>query len=415
MTEVGGYRPGVNANQPHNSPVTQSGNVAQPGGVKGSQQAQKAPELTQEQSAVVQQPKLPTITRRMTPRDVVNQLLQMGVRPTAENRSLAVKMLMHGLELSSDNINSLGKLLKGLSQNSFTEQAAIVLLSKGINSRTAVQQLANFLENNPQLSGQLAQLADGAKDMQAILSGQNLLSPELTSQLSAVMSSLDGFLDSLPKALRDKISGGDKGMFNKSELLTNMRAVSALLKGVGKQVAQATAESEPSANNLLSALGKLSGQAREIAENIIVQAIISKAQGNEDRALQEQFAYWQIPNLLADNPHHIELLVAKDKATKYRSINPKKTKLILKTETDSLGEVAIEVDVEEDNLDFRFNTNAEDTRSLIDKGLADLKEKLAKANYNTRSVKVLKKNLDVKSFLIPTLNLTDLTRVQTEA
>ncbi|MDR1996816.1 MAG: hypothetical protein LBQ83_00605 [Candidatus Margulisbacteria bacterium] len=415
MSEVSGYNKNVNNNIPNRQQVNRSGDVAQTGGIKSSQRVQRAADraAVEEQQQVAQKP-FPTIARRMTPRDVVNQLLLLGVRPSAENRSLATKMLMYGLELSKENFDALENLLKGLPKSPSVEKAAILMITKDLNSRAGAQSLADFLEQNPELSKQLLDMQQASAAVRGALStASGTLSTALLSQLGAMLSSLEGFINMLPKEFRDKLQKGT-GFFNNAEVLTNMRAVRALINGVSRQVAEASPEKNSGVNNLLSALGNLSKAAKDVSQNLIVQSILSRPDGREDSALSDKFAYWQIPNSMATPPQTIELLLEKDKKNKYRSINARRTKLVLKTETAALGEISAEVEVEEDKLDFRFNTNDENIRRLISSNVDELRKKMETYSYKTQSVRVVKRNLDVKKFLIPTLELNDLTRVQTE-
>ncbi len=412
MAEISGYNKNIN-NPGINQPIPQSRDIAQAGGVKGSQKVQKAVDRGTEQTAQkVQKQEIETISRRMTSRDIVNQLLQIGVRASQENRALALKMLILGLELSKENFQKITNLLQGLKRNAYTEQAAMIAINKGLDSKTGVQQLAAFLENNPEMSVQLNALLAQTSEMQNLISGQTMLSPQLSARLTAIMTSLQGFIAALPDNIRKELQEG-RGLLSKSGLLTNMRAVKAIFNGVAKQVEAEGGSTK--ANNLLTALGKMANHAKEVAENIIVQAILSRPSQREDSAMGDKFAYWQIPNTLATPPETFELLVLRDKKNKNKSINKKKTKLILKATTKGLGELAIEVDVDDDNLDFKFNTKEEEIRKLISSQIESLAHKLEAYKYKTRSVRVVKRNLDVKKFLIPTLDLNNLTRVQSEA
>lgn len=410
MAEVSGYNKGINNLPLNQQPVRRSSDIAQTGGVKSSQKVQKAATQGTEQTAqkVQEQKPIETFSRKMTTRDVVNQLLQLGVRATAENRSLAMKMLVLGLELSKENFAKIDTLLQGLSRNSFTEQAAVIAVTKGLDSKEAVQQLTRFLENNPQLSQQLNNVQNSINALQSILSGQNILSPVLTSQLAAVLVSLEGAIIALPDNIKKEMRKG-RGLMSKSELLTNMRAVKSLVNGVSDQIGE-----KANANNLIAALGKLAGNAKDVAENIIVQAILSRVGEREDSAMSDKFSYWQIPNSMATPPETIELLVQRDKKNKNKTINKRKTKMIIKMTTKELGEMAVEVDVADNDLDLKFNTKDDNVRDLINKEINNLKSKLAAYNYKTQSVRIVKRNLDVKKFLIPTLDLNNLTRVQTE-
>lgn len=390
------------------------GDTPEAGGVKGSQQVQKAPGSVAEQQAAqqaAQQQEIPTIVRKITNRDVVNQLLLLGIKTSDENRSLAMKMLLNGVELSKENFQKLQGLMQGLENNNFTQQAAIMALKKGLNSPTAVAQLAGFLKDNPQLANQLSNILNSLNAFNVLLnSQQQVLSPTFTAQLSAIITQLEENIAGLPNDIKRKMTK-QGGLFSKSEMLTNLRAAKALLQGTASRI---MAENKPGSNIFLTALGKLSQNMKSLMDNIMVQAIMSKSPEKEDAAIPEQFAYWQIPNKLANPPNNIDLLVRKEKK-RGGKINPRKTKLVIKTETAALGEIAAELEIDEDNVDVRFNANEEDTKEFILKNSKDLIERLGKHNYNTKTLRVVRRNLDIKKFLMPTLELDDLTRIQTEA
>ena len=412
MAEVSGYN--KNVTTPLNNPnINRSGDVAQTGQVKGSQKVQRALDQAnvEDINKQQQQQPIPTIIRRMVPRDIVNQLVTLGLRPTPENRALALKMLLNGLELSKQNISLIESLTAGMTRSEFVDQAAVTLVNKGLPSRAAVQQLAAFLEKNPQLTNQLNELLSNISQVQLALPTQSSFSPLLATQLAAILGALEGYVGLLPKEIKDKISKGG-GFMNRAEILTNMRAVKALVQGLEQQAQ--SSEEAPSANSFLSGLSKLGAQAKELTENLMVQAILSKPNEREDSAVKEQFAYWQIPNAWGTPPKNIDLLIQRDSRDRNRTINSRKTKLILKTETPALGEIAIEVEVEDDNLDFKFNSNDDEVRKLIQAEVEALRKKLETLNYKTKSVRVVKRNVDVKKYLIPTLDMNSLTRVQTE-
>lgn len=412
MPEVSGFNKNIN-NPINNANVNRSGDVAQTGQVKGSQKVQRALDQSavEEANKTQKQQPLPTIIRRMVPRDIVNQLVQLGIRPTASNRGLALKMLINGLELSKQNFSLIESLTAGMTQDEHVEQAAVTMVNKGIHSRTAVQQLAAFLEKNPQLATQLNEVLSNLTQVQNALNGQNMLSPQLATQLAAVLTALEGYVLALPKDIKDKLSKGG-GFLNRAELLTNMRAVRALVQGIEQQAQQQ--EPSTSAKALLNGLNKLGQQAKELTESLMIHAVLSKPNEREDSAMKEQFSYWQIPNSLANPPNNLDLLIQRDPRDRNRTINPRKTKLVLKTETPALGEIAIEVDVDADNLDFKFNSNDDEVRKLIQAEVEQLRKKVEALNYKTKSVRVIKRNLDVKKYLIPTLDMNSLTRVQTE-
>jgi hypothetical protein len=413
VAEVSGFNKNVLNNPNLQQPISNSRDVAQAGGVKGSQRVQRAVSKGTEQTAQkVQKQEIETISRRMTARDIVNQLLQLGIRSSQDNRALAMKMLVLGLELSKENFDQIDSLLRGLKRTAFTEQAAIIAVNKGLNSKSAVQQIANFLENNPQLSQQLSQVLNQTSILQSALQGQIILSPALTTQLVGIMASLEGAILALPDNIKRELKDG-RGLLQRATLLTNMRAVKSLLTGLVEQVE--SRGSEENSQGLLGALNNLAKQAKDVAENLVVQSILSRPSEREDSAMSEKFSYWQIPNSLATPPQTFELLIQRDRKNKNKTINSRKTKVILKAETKSLGELAIEVEVDNNDLDLKFNTKEEEIRKLVQENVEGLLKKMESLNYKTKSVRVIKRNLDVKKYLIPTLDLNNLTRVQAEA
>lgn len=401
-----------------NRPVQKPGETIESGQIRKGISVQKAPAEAVEavkQTGVQQQTALPefkTIARKMNMRDIVHTLFKHGIEATEENRSLAVKMLLMGVELSKENFNHLFKVLKGAQGDTFMQDAAIIALKKGLdNSPAALKLLANFLRENPQLAQQLRGLLNNMVALQtAIASGQNLLSSSVMAQLAAILSQLDGMISQLPSALQKRKKGE---LFSREELLSSLRLTKSLIDGVAEQVS-AKGESEAGAhlvNQLLSASKETQG----LIESLITQAVLSRSPENPDTAMKDQYAYWQIPNSLAEKPTTIELLIKKDMTRPNSPINPRKTKIVLKTETKELGELGIELDIEDKNLVFKFNTPDEQVVSFIKAHMADLQKRMAAQNYKTKSIQVVRKHLDVKQFLIPMLDLDDLRRVHTEA
>lgn len=291
------------------------------------------------------------------------------------------------------------------------QEAAIIALKKGLDdSPAALKMLANFLRENPQLAQQLRGMLNAMSALQtAIASGQQMLSSSVIAQLSAILAQLDGMISQLPSALQKRKKGE---LFSRDELLSSLRLTKSLIDGVKEQVAQnPSEESSYIINQLLAA----SQSAQELAESLITQAVLSKPPENPDTALADQFAYWQIPNSLADNPKTIELLIKRDMTRPKNPINPRKTKIVIKTDTKELGELGIEMDIEENNLNIKFSTPEKEVVSFIKAHMEDLQKRMAAQNYKTRSIQVIRKHLDVKQFLIPMLELDDLRRIHTEA
>jgi hypothetical protein len=403
---VGGFRP--NVSQP-NSPISPNQASIESGGVRPGIGVQKAPAGATEAPAAQAPVKIPieTIMRKMSLNDIMQQLISNGFPANEETRSLATMALMHGLELSKDNLNKLMALLPK-NATPAEKEAAILVLLKGMDQQPgAMQILSNFLTKNPALGQQLLNYLNGQTQLQALLHQASGLDPQFSAQLSAILAQLGDEFMGLPGKLT-----GKKGSFSSSELSNNIRAAKSLMQGLIEKL-----ESQPATQQNQQLINQLKANAQklgDITEQLVAQSILSKPNLQEDAALPDKFAYWQIPNTMGTPPRETEILIRRDKKNKNR-INPNNTKIVLKMETAELGSLGIELDVADRNLNVQFHTLADDVRSMIVGGSEDLKKRMAAQNYKMQTLQVIRKNLDTKKYLIPTLDLDRLRRIQTEA
>jgi hypothetical protein len=141
--------------------------------------------------------------------------------------------------------------------------------------------------------------------------------------------------------------------------------------------------------------------------------IASKNNAKTDPSLPDQYAYWLIPNAQTTPPSDFQLLIQKDRKSRKERIDPAKTTLIMKMQTDDLGEIAIELKVNERKLDVRVNTDNESSKALFQQNFKDFLERMKAQNFNVSTWQVLKRVVDVKKFIMPELDLDGLTRVRT--
>ncbi len=405
---VGGFNP--NLNNPTNRPggVQPNSAAIETGRINRGVDVQKAASApVADQPTQTVPTKAPEIARRMSLRDVVSQLVTMGVPTSEENRSLAVKMLMHGLELSKENLGKIMALLKGLPGSAANQEAAVLAMLKGFDNEPGiVQLLAPILARNPGLAKVLANLSNQMSQISALMqSGQNLLQPALASQLLSLMSGFSSMVSDLPRKLREE------GQLSSKDLLNTLRGLKGLIDGSLKQVSN---QVDAKSSLLMQQLKALSDQMEQAVSQLTTQAVLSKPSDRTDQALPDKFAYWNVPNSMGTPPRDAEILIKRD-ANKKNKINPKNTKVIVKLETEELGELGIEMDVNEDNVAFQFNTLNDETKTLIMAQMEELRRKLELRNYKTKIIKVVKKSLNTKEYLMPTLDLDNLMRVQTEA
>lgn len=106
--------------------------------------------------------------RELTINDVTSHLTSINVPSTEANVKLASLMLRFGVELSRDNFIKALAMTEGTNKSSSTQEAAMVLLTKGItNSSEAVTMLSNQLADTPNVTGQLSALNSSLAQMSA--------------------------------------------------------------------------------------------------------------------------------------------------------------------------------------------------------------------------------------------------------
>ncbi|HCY35870.1 MAG: hypothetical protein DKM50_04490 [Candidatus Margulisiibacteriota bacterium] len=382
-------------------------------------QAAKETSVTQQiaqQAQQAQQFGKPTIARSLSKTDISAQLVQLGLPVTNDNIQLANKMLLHGLELSSENFNSLFNILKNTGGQSSTQQAALVALSKGLqNEQGVIKPLESFLANNPQLAKQLLSLNNAMESFKSsILGGRNLLSPQLLTQLTQILTAMD---DKYKKLLNGE-SGIENFMekFLRGGSLEEMRALKSLLFGVAKQLMNNPNEAlSRDSKQLAKAFIGLGKSLDEVMQNITAQAILSKPASRQDAALPDKYAYWQIPNTMGQMPGTLEILIKRDEGNKNAKINPNRTRIILKVESEELGEITIMVDIEDKSIWYVFNNENDKVREFIMANAVILRDRMNQLNWNVKGVQSIRRTVDLKKYLIPTINIDTLKRISTEA
>lgn len=349
--------------------------------------------------------------RPMAMSDIVQQLFDLNIPTTSENKQLASMMMQHGLELSPDNFNQLFQLLKGRTSKNALE-SAVITLSKGLaNSPKSVDMLSGFLTNNPALTSQLKDIQQAITQFQnSLLSGKNFMESNFMTGLNSIFGTFDKELEKLLKDEKDsasllKLRGG---------LLKDMKALLQFLTGIEKQLEAQGKLNSPEGKVLQQQLEMLRGKMGKAIEELATQAILSKDSDRQASNSNEKYFYWAIPNLLHKNSD-IELLVRKDPSKKDGAIDPSKTRLIIKVDTPDLGEIVIIIDVLDNKVWYVFNTENNEVKNFINKMNKDLKERMETLGINLAGFQTVHKKIDVKSFILPTLNLDSVVRISAEA
>lgn len=289
---------------------------------------------------------------------------------------------------------------------------AINAVLKGLDQDAATT-VAKFFNQNMQVAQQNSDVKSSMKNLQNIItdlvSGNK--SPALTS-LSAQVS----FLSEKWDKIFTKSPGKDFSIasFSKSGIIEDLNAAKSTITGAKNELVKNVDPNSRDISMMFGKLLELEEKLDGLLKNYTSQSILSKNNAKLDPSIPEQFAYWQMPNFMATPPSSLEILIQKD-SKKKGEINPKDTVLIMKMQTKELGEIAVELKIKENDVNCRFNTEAEESQKTIYSNLKEFKEQLSKQDFKLKSVQVRKKILETKKMLMPVIDLDNLTRVRANA
>ncbi|OGC06734.1 hypothetical protein A2230_01730 [candidate division WOR-1 bacterium RIFOXYA2_FULL_36_21] len=403
-TQSGGVHPGKPIIWPSGKSAPQAQTVNQTqisGNVKGSVSTGSttgaAPTTTVSQTTGTTTALPPTqaanIARPLTIADIKQHLLQLQIPDTDFNVKLASLMLKDGLELSQVNFVSILSLLQGTNKSLSMQEAAIMLTMKGIDSPEALQILGKFFAENPQIASQLVALQQGLTNLGSALGiSKGLLDTNLVSQLGALLAQFD-----------EAVSGftGKQFKVNNKNLLNDIKALKALLTEVqGKAENSGSAEAQV----LQSSLGQSMSKLNAVIENLVAQALLSQ-KGKED----VNFLYKQVPNLSADPPKDLEIVIKRNGDEKNSTFDYENSQVVLSLQTANLGKMVCSVYVKAKRvyIVFVFNKKeyGDDASEIIAREYSELQKKLVQSDFivSGYQIKIDPAMCSVKPYLIPML------------
>ena len=195
-------------------------------------------------------------------------------------------------------------------------------------------------------------------------------------------------------------------------LLQDLTAFKSLIAGIRQQIDKTGNPEEK--QKLLATLKALEAQMSEVVDNIVGQSILSKLSKNYDPKLPDKYFYWMIPNPFSERAKNIEILVKRDPTKKKAPVNPDKTQIILKVETESMGDIAVIVEITGKDVWYLFNTPNEDARRYIAANSAMLRSQMANLEFKVKGFQSQVKKIEINKILSPTLDLDHMKRVRTE-
>jgi len=246
-----------------------------------------------------------------------------------------------------------------------------------------------------------------------LLSRGGALSKEEQSMLQALLSKEGGLEEQELQSIQSLIKKGSDGLNLSKGMLQDLNALKSFLKGIQQQLQ--SAQNPVERERLLAVLKNLESKINEVMNNMSSQAILSTMSKHSDNSLPDKFFYWMIPNPFSEEEKNIEILIKRDTNKKGAPVNPDKTQIILKIETEELGEVAVIVEISGKDIWYLFNTEGDDSRKYIAANSAMLREQMSVLDYNVQGFNTQIKKIEINKLLSPTLDLDDMKRVSAEA
>ncbi len=353
----------------------------------------------------------PTIARKFRSDDIKSLLVEGLNKPlTQENKQILTTILQYGLDASGDNLDVISRLTQGKNQANAIESSVISLLKGVSDTPKSVDIVSKFLNNQINSTQANKQLSISLSQFQQFFSTLERALP------AGLFSNLSEILDGLDRNLKKQSQINQEtalliALQNKGATVKEFHLFTGLLAGLADQIAQSSPELEANYRNQLNQLKESIGK---FIESNLSQAIISKENTLHNIGFDE-FSYWQIPNPLSENKKPIELLIKRDKnRNKDQKFDPEKTKIVLKCETEDIGELSIIVEITGKKVWYLFFTENLNTKMHIRQTTKDLQTRLAALDYELINVQTMPKKLNIKRLLLPTVNLDKLSRISTQ-
>tara|TARA_A100001015_G_scaffold297330_1_gene378710 strand:+ start:1332 stop:2573 length:1242 start_codon:yes stop_codon:yes gene_type:complete len=344
--------------------------------------------------------------RALSAKDLNKTLMQLGFQPTQDNKDMASLMMKYGMELSKQNFDELINFTRG-KQSQANMESAIIAKSKGVLSEQTMTSVSDFLFKNQHIGKQSQSFLNMVNNFQMKMNTLTVSNPVLLASLSSV---LNEFSDEVKKLNRN-ITSGTVEKFRRGGLVKDLFSFIQLLKGIEeKYVADASMQ------KFLKLIQQLKDGSKQFLDNLSAQSILSKSSVQQLATVLETFAFWQVPNVLGDHKKTtIDILVKKEKNKKdQHELDPKKTKMIVNLETPELGLLSMILVVRENKIWYTFNAERESTVKLIATEQKNIKDRMASIHYEMAGFQTAKKKIDIKKYMLPTLDLENVVRIDAE-
>lgn len=345
--------------------------------------------------------------------------------PLKMDQKIALNSALHTLASPKTDVSlsSANNALPGMSQESM-ELLSQLVSSQGGLPADQLSSVMSLLSGMGLLNGShvesISQLISGgslptaqANVLQMLLEQPGLLSAADISVLQEILDSGKLTQDQLFSLQQMMMQLQNKPMQMPMSWAQDFNALQSLIKGIYKQLSNQQLDDK--GKDLLEALKALDKSLVENVSNMTAQGILSKMSKYNDPSLPDKYYYWMIPNPFAEQKRDIEILVKRDTSKDGSPVNPHKTQIILKTETESMGEVAVIVEISDKDIWYLFNTDNDDARQYIAANSAMLRDQMKVLDFNVQGFQTQIKKININKILSPTLDLDKLRRISAEA
>jgi len=308
--------------------------------------------------------------------------LELGIAP--EDYDYALALLQNQLSVSDENMGSLKSLLKG-QQDAQSIQSAILSLLKGFDQDSnIVNFLTQFLSQSDAMNGEIKKLQKAINSLLAALKGEQF-DPKLVAQLSALLLAFDEDLKELMN--KDPKKALHKRVTQMGDLVNNSMGLHQLLEGlIEKEFPE----------GFTKALSEFKGGVHDFLGHLFSQLAISK-KPDIPMGLSDDYAFFQIPNTQSNSVFDIYV---------QRHANPSaesqlKTKLVIHTQTESLGEITAILDVKNDDVWAAFNVDNEAGVDLIRSLESEFDGQMGDLGYKLRKFQSVNQLVNMEKYRMP--------------
>lgn len=352
-------------------------------------------------------------SRPLGQEDLRKQLLNIQRPLTDDNLQVVSTMLQYGVEANTENFDLIHQLIKGRKKQGSVIESAVIAQSKGLSkSNKSMDVMLNFLNNQSHFSAQVKDVQLKLNQFQRLLqSSQHLFDSGLFTGLSSIVNELS---DELKKLNKKSDSELNLPQFKRGELSQTLKLLFDFLGGIDKKLDPKLQEKARGVLALKGSIANLKGSLGGVLDELLLQFILSKDPVNKHSG-SDRYAYFQLPNPMAQQERNIDLLIRREQNRNEKAINPQQTRVVLKFETPELGEVTVIIDIKDKKISYMFQTDSGETKQYVAQMQKDLTERMKGLDYDVVGYRTQKKKMPIKSIVLPTFNLDTITRIITEA